>query len=159
MSDEIFAKDLTDDDIKMVAYLQLRDIRKKKIPMKERIHMIKSSLDFNCSEAFGLLGMELRDNFKKLDHYNRMDILEALERSKIIGCIEPLLDILENFDTIEPKSRYLYEQISKTIDVIGRSKKKWLILLLTKYTKISSRLIRESAQNAISKIKSSDDTP
>ena len=156
MAKIMFKKDLSDLDLEMIAYMQLKDLEKRKMGVKERIDMLKTSVHFNCNEAFGLLGKELRDNYKKLSHYNKIGILDALEDSEKVGCIEPLLDILEMFESIKPKSRYLYLEMSRVIDIIGRSRKKWLIPILTKYSKSSSRLIRESAQNAISNITDSN---
>jgi len=157
MTEILFDNKLSQDDIEMIAYLQLRDIEKGKIDdLDEKIGMLTSSLHYECYEAFGLLGIVLRDNLKKLGHYERMDILETLEKSKKVGCIEPLLDILEMFESMEPKSRYLYQQMSKIIDIIGKSKKRWLAPILRKYAKSSSRLIRDSAQNAILDITASN---
>ena len=152
----MFKKDLSDVDFGTIAYMQLKDIENRKISIKERIKMLESSLHFNCNEAFGLLGKELRDNYKKLSYYDKMWILEALEKSEKVGCIEPLLDLPEMFESVTPKSRYSYQEMSKVIDIIGRSRKKWLIPVLTKYSESSSRLIRESARNAISKITNSN---
>lgn len=144
--------ELTQENLRKIAYLQLKSLKEEKGRVEDRIRQLEASLYVGCDEAFGALGELLRDNFNSLSHYDRMDILKILKTSKTLGCIESLIDILDNFESMEPKSRYLYEQMGKIIEVLGKSKKKWLAVILTKYKNSSSKLIREAAKTAILRI-------
>jgi len=148
--------ELTQENMLKISYLQLKSVKEEKGRVKERIRLLEGSLYMGCDEAYGALAELLRDNFDSLSHHNRMNVLSIFEHSKNVGCIEPLIDILERFESIEPKSRYLYEQIGKIIKILGKSKRRWLVYILTKYEKSSSRIIRDETNNAISELMSSE---
>ena len=144
--------ELTQENILKISYLQLQSVKEGKGTVKERIRLLEGSLYMGCDEAYGALTELLRDNFDSLSHHDRMGVLKIIENSKNVGCIEPLIEILERFESIEPKSRYLYEQIGKIIKILGKSKRRWLVYILTKYENSSSRLIRDETNNAISEL-------
>ena len=143
---------LTQEDILKISYLQLKSVKEGKGGIKERIRLLETSLYFGCDEAYGALTELLRNNFNSLSHYDRMGILSILEKSEKVGCIEPLIDILERFESMEPKSRYLYEQVGKIIELLGKSKRRWLICILAKHGRNSTRLIRDAIDNAMSEL-------
>jgi hypothetical protein len=144
--------ELTQENMLKISYLQLKSLKEEKGRVKERIRLLEGSLHMGCDEAYGALTELLRENFDSLSHHDRMYVLNIIENSKNVGCIEPLIEILERFESMEPKSRYLYEQIGKIIKILGKSKRRWLVYILTKYKNSSSRLIRDETNNAISEL-------
>jgi len=148
--------EITQENMLKISYLQLKSVKEEKGRVKERIRLLEGSLNMGCDEAYGALAELLRDNFDSLNHHDRMNVLKIIENSKNVGCIEPLIEILERFESIEPKSRYLYEQIGKIIKILGKSKRRWLVYILTKYENSSSRLIRDETNNAISELVGSE---
>ena len=141
--------ELTNEELKKIAYLNLMRLKTEKRKPRDKISELKGILHFGCDEAFGALAELLRDEWTALDHYARMDVLETLEKAPKMGCIEPLLDLLADFEDMEPKSRYLYQQMSKIIELLGKSGKKWLPVVVRKYTERSTALMREAAKSAL----------
>ena len=140
---------ITQKEMLNISYLQLKSIKEEKGRVRERIQILRGFLNNGCDEAYGALTELLRDNFDSMVHFDRMQVLKIIEITKKAGCIEPLIDILERFDSIEPKSRYLYQQIGKIIEILGNSKKKLLVHILTRYQEYSSKLIKDAANTAI----------
>jgi hypothetical protein len=75
--------------------------------------------------------------------------IRLLESSLHFGCDEAygaLAELLkDNFDSLSHHNRM------HVLSILEKSKRRWLIYILTKYQKNSSRLIRDATNNAMNK--------